>query len=115
MPRVKLLTKAIEKKLPPLGATEGKRLSEIQVPLKIFNPYGRGTWYIWERDPETNLCFGCADILEPELGYIDLNELINIQVGPVPGLYLERDRFWDGTVVDVGAACRLSWLKDETE
>jgi hypothetical protein len=108
MPKVKLLTKAIEKALPLLGSTEGKAPEKIKIPLKIFNPYGAGTWYIWERDPETNLCFGCAQILEAELGYIDLNELIDLQTAP--GLYLERDYHWEGTVQDIAKEYHFDFL-----
>jgi len=97
---MKILTKEIERRLPPLGSTEGKDPEDVSVPLKVFNPYGPGTWYIFERDPETNLCFGVAKIFETELGYIDLNELISVRVPPF-GLSLERDRYWSGTLKDV--------------
>lgn len=64
-----------------------------QVPVvKLFNPMGAATWLISEQDPAHpdqlfGLCdmgFGC-----PELGYVSLSELQDIQLGW--GLGIERD------------------------
>ena len=40
---MKLLTKAIQKKLPPLYANEDKAASEVRVWVKYFNPTGAAT------------------------------------------------------------------------
>jgi hypothetical protein len=87
---MKLITKAIEKALPPLYATEDVPLDEKIVHLKIFNPYGAGTWLIFEYNPETEIAFGLCDVGTPELGYVSLAELKSVKVPPF-GLPLERD------------------------
>ena len=46
---MKLLTKAQEKKLIDnynLQEANNGELEDIKVVAKIFNPYGRGTWYL---------------------------------------------------------------------
>jgi len=84
---MKIFTKEILKKLPQLYANEEKSPEEIKVPLKLFNPSGAGTWYITEYNPETGIAFGWCDLGYPELGYVNLNELLSIRV--------ERDMYWD--------------------
>ena len=87
---MKLMTKEIEKRIPKLYATENVPLAEKVVHVKIFNPYGIGTWLIFEYDPETKVGFGLCDLGCAELGYVDFNELSAVKVlGP---LGLERDR-----------------------
>lgn len=91
----KLLPKAIEKQLPPLYSQDGKDKSDVMVPLKIFNPYGLGTWYLYEYDPVERRFFGLVDLFEPEYGYVSLDELEAVSV-PCGGhnLPLERDCHW---------------------
>lgn len=91
-----ILTKAIINKLSknPIYVHDGKPPEQVPVILKIFNPYGPGTWYITEAElqNDTWISFGYA-CLAPgcgELGYIPLSELLALQ--PIPGLNLERDR-----------------------
>jgi hypothetical protein len=104
---MKLLTKAIEAKLPAFYSQEGRPLSEQRIWVKFFNPCGAGTWYGSEYDPETRTFFGYAQILPDggELGYFSLDELESLQL-PF-GLKIERDLHWDDettlqTVVDRG-------------
>jgi hypothetical protein len=66
--------------------------------VKLFNPTGIGTWYLSELDPETNVAFGLACVHEKELGYIDLNELLDFK-GQF-GLSLERDRWFKPKTLD---------------
>jgi len=95
MPRKQMLiTKAISKQLPPLYTNENKKDEDIKVPLKLFNPCGRGTWYITEYNPEEELGFGWCDLGEPELGYVSLAELRAIRIKPF-GLGIERDAHWN--------------------
>lgn len=61
--------------------------------VKLFNPTGRGAWYIAGFDPDTGLAFGVADLFEREAGDIDLNELAAVRVRF--GLPIERDLYWD--------------------
>ena len=63
--------------------------------LKLFNPVGAQTWLIAaiaeDEDTMYGLCdlgFGC-----PELGYVSLNEIENLDL-PF-GLKIERDTWWE--------------------
>lgn len=101
---MKLLTKAIIKKLPKLYATEGIPLQEKEIVCKFFNPCGAGTWYVIEGQEEDGdfIFFGLVDLHEKEFGYFSLNEL---QLIKLPfGLTIERDihffsrkvaQYWD--------------------
>ena len=84
---MKLLTKEIRKKLPPLGATDDQT-DPIEI-VKFFNPTGIGTWWACEFDPESRMFFGKADLGFPELGSFSLDELQSY-TGPF-GLGIERD------------------------
>ena len=57
--------------------------------VKLFNPVGRGTWYLSELDPETNVAFGLCCVHEKELGYVSIDELQSLKL-PL-GLSIERD------------------------
>lgn len=97
---MKLLTKQIRQKLPPLYAQEDKGGKAI-VHLKLFTPDGSFTWYLTEGSPimddrgkEVDFhFFGLVDGLEKELGYVALSELQNVR-GPL-GLPMERDLWWE--------------------
>jgi len=91
---MKLLTKTISKKIPPLYSQEGKGDAAIAY-LKLFLPWSSWTWYITEMNPETEECFGLVDGFERELGYFNLSELANI-TGPF-GLKIERDIAFEPT------------------
>lgn len=92
-PKMKLLTKEILKKLPPLRATENLSNRQKKVIVKFFNPGGNGTWYALEYDPKERLFFGYVDLMEKELGYFSLDELEAFR-GRF-GLGIERDAWWD--------------------
>ena len=95
----KIITKEIEKRLEkyPLYSQEGKG-EDATVVLKVFNPYGSGTWLITEGDRQENgdyLLFGyCTlDEAEWEWGYILLSELESIYIN-VYGCQLPLEREW---------------------
>ena len=107
---MKLLTKAIRKKLPGLYGQEGKGDDAI-VHIKFFTPDAQWTWYILEGNPEYNTIkdwpmwqqvddddiidfhfFGLVDGLEVELGYFNLSDLEKVR-GKF-GLPIERDMYW---------------------
>lgn len=90
---MQLITKAIAKKLPTIGANDNRVASEIKVPLKLFDPCGNWTWYVTEHDITTGEMFGFVVGLENELGSFDFNELSRFRNRM--GLPLERDRMWD--------------------
>ena len=96
---MKLLTKEIRGKLPPLYAQESKGGKAV-VHLKLFTPDSSFTWYITEGSPITDdkgteadfHFFGLVDGLDKELGYVALSELESVR-GPL-GLPIERDLHW---------------------
>lgn len=90
MAQRKLITKTIEKTLPPLGATSEER--DPMVRVKLFTPWTNWTWYLTEYDPKTEMAFGLTVGHEEELGYISLAELASIR-GPA-GLKIERDEYF---------------------
>jgi hypothetical protein len=95
---MKLMTKALLKKLPPIYSTEKTPLEEKLAVIKFFFPMGRGTWYGIEYNPEEKLFFGY--VLSPlgsdcdELGYFSLAELESVKVH---GLKIERDLYFKPT------------------
>jgi hypothetical protein len=92
---MKLLTKAIRRKLPPLYSQEEKGLDAI-VWVKFFTPDGAWTWYATEFDGK-DLFFGFVVGFEGELGYFRLSELR--QVRGALGLPVERDRYFQPTTL----------------
>ena len=62
--------------------------------LHYFVPYGKGDWWITERDigKRQIQAFGLVNLFDVELGYISLEEL---QVSP----YVELDFYWQPTTL----------------
>ena len=89
---MKLLTKAIRKALPELGATEGEG-EAARIVVKFFDPCGSWTWYATEFDGE-DIFFGLVDGWEKELGYFSLRELQSYK-GKF-GIGIERDTAYRG-------------------
>lgn len=83
---MKLLTKAIEKRLPKPYSTEEEKDPFAQV--KFFTPDSNWTWYATEFDGDDTF-FGLVDGFEMELGYFSKSELESA-TGPW-GLHIERD------------------------
>lgn len=92
---MKLMTKALEKALPPLGSTDGMGDAAV-AKAKFFHPLSNWTWYATEYDPETEMFFGLVKGFETELGYFSLTELEALRV---KGLPMERDRFFTPTTL----------------
>lgn len=95
---MKLLTKEIRQKLPPLYGQDGKGGKAV-VHLKLFTPSSLWTWYITEGSPilqdghEIDFrFFGLVEGHCKELGYVMLSELETVR-GPI-GLPIERDLWW---------------------
>ncbi|MQY58863.1 MAG: DUF2958 domain-containing protein [Clostridia bacterium] len=100
---MKLLTKELRKKLPPLYTNEEKSPEVTLVIVKFFDPCGSWTWYATEFDPETGIFFGYVRGLENELGYFSLKELEEYRGKPL-GLGIERDMYFgDHTLAEVMA------------
>ena len=87
---MKLVTKAIEKKVPALYEQDGKGMEAVAY-AKYFYPLGHATWFMTEYDPETETAFGWSELSAGcgELGYFSLAELKNF-TGSY-GVKIERD------------------------
>lgn len=88
---MKLLTKELRKKLPPLKSGEQQGL-EAKAIVKFFSPVSSWRWYASEFDGEDTF-FGLVDGFETELGYFSLSELESVKL-PM-GLSIERDLYWE--------------------
>ena len=86
---MKLMTKAIEKKIPALYGTENIPTEDKICQVKFFNPCGSWTWYAVEFDPDEGIFFGLVHGHEKEWGYFTLEELQSVRL-PF-GLGIERD------------------------
>lgn len=95
---MKLLTKKLREKLPPLYATEKEE--DPMVICKFFTPDSDWTWYAIEFDGDDRF-FGYVEGHFPETGYFSLSELESVR-GPW-GLPIERDRHF--------TPCRLSKVR----
>ena len=97
---MKLLTKAIRKKLPKLYANDGKDESETIVIVKFFDPCSNWTWYATEGEPVLDdndnevdfTFFGYVVGNFSEFGYFSLNELKKVKNRF--GLGIERDMYF---------------------
>ncbi len=96
---MKLLTKALRKRLPPLYATENEE--DPLVICRFFYPDFGWDWYAIEFD-EKDIFYGFVDGDFPELGYFSWAEL-HANRGQW-GLPIERDRSFK--------PCRLSALRE---
>ena len=76
---MKLITNEIVDKMPNLYDTEGIEAKNKVAQVKFFNPFGSGTWFGIEYDPNDRLFFGYVDLgYGGEWGYFSLNELEDI-------------------------------------
>jgi hypothetical protein len=87
---MKLLTRAIEKRLPAIGATE-KQGDDAVAQTRFFCLIGNMRWWPTEYDPVRRLFFGLVTGGDcDELGYFSLDELLSLQChGNCPAV--ERD------------------------
>lgn len=97
---MKLLTKEILKKLPPLYSQEN--VKDPTIVCKFFYPDFDWTWYAIEFDGKDQF-YGLVDGVEMELGYFSLSELLSNR-GKL-GLPVERDLYFK--------PCKLSEIMDK--
>ncbi len=92
---MKLMTKELEREFKKVGRQDNTR--DPIVVAKYFNPYGPGTWYATEYNPETRVFFGYVSIVgDPlcdEWGSFSLDELESLRVPPF-GFGIERDLYF---------------------
>jgi len=87
---MKLMTKELRKKIPPLYSQEG--VKDPIVYAKYFTSDSHWTWYVLEFDGKDTF-FGYVEGDYSEFGYFSLSELEKIR-GPL-GLKVERDLYWE--------------------
>ena len=91
---MKLFTKDINQKLFAQYRI-GSDLNKQKVVAKIFNPYGRGRWYLLNSDPnDPDYLWAIVQMGdEVEIGSVSRSELESIRIKP-HGLPLERDMYF---------------------
>jgi Protein of unknown function (DUF2958) len=101
---MKLVTKEILKKLPPLGSTADIPTEDKKVIARFFTPWAHYSWSVVEGEvqPDGDILFfgyvsGNCD--EYELGDFYLSQLAEIN-GPF-GMHVERDKLFRGTMGDI--------------
>ena len=69
----------------------GSDMSKQDVVVKIFNPFGAGTWYVMNADPEEpDYLWGIVNLFEVEMGSMSREELVSTRIPPL-NVRLERD------------------------
>ena len=96
-----LMTKEIEKKLPPIGTHSDTIAQDVPIIAKFFTPWTNWTWFVTEGTKEGDdwRFFGMVHGLENELCYFMLSDLEDV-TSPM-GLKIERDRGYTGTLSEV--------------
>lgn len=92
---MKLLTKAIERKLLANNAHMSDEIENEKVVVKFFNPSGQATWWVYSMDKNGD-CFGVAQMFDRdtrEMGYFNIHEIEAIKCPPF-GLPIERDMYY---------------------
>ena len=89
---MKLITKELEKIIPPFYSSEDVALEDKIVYAKFFLPDAQWNWLVLEYDRESNSIFALVDGLDAELGYASIEELE--QVRGHLGLHVERDIYF---------------------
>lgn len=91
---MKLMTKEIETKLPPIYTNDNKKPEDTPIIVKFFCPWNSWTWYATEGERIEGgdmKFFGWVQGDFSEMGYFLLSELESVR-GPV-GLKIERDMY----------------------
>ena len=88
---MKIITKEIADAFKKQGYTGNKEAKDIKIILKLFNPTGAGTWYLYEQeDEDIYMCFAnLGDPMFAECGSVSMSELMAYK-GRF-GLGIERD------------------------
>jgi hypothetical protein len=92
---MKILTKAILDAFAKQGYTGNKSAKDIKIVMKLFNPTGAGTWYLYEKEDD-DIYWGfvnLGDIDCAECGTVSMSELMAYK-GRF-GLGIERDMHFE--------------------
>lgn len=76
---MKLMTKELERKLPPMGATNGMSPDEIKIPAKFFDSATTLAFFPIEYDPQARICYGLVAGHECVLGRFSVDELESLE------------------------------------
>jgi hypothetical protein len=88
---MKILTKEILDAFTKQGYCGDKETKDIKIVLKLFNPTGVGTWYLYEKEDD-DIYWGFVNLGDPEMsecGTVSMSELMEFK-GRF-GLGIERD------------------------
>lgn len=88
---MELITTEVLKAFEKQGYTGDKEPKDIKIVVKLFNPVGAGTWYLYEREDE-DIYWGFVNLGDPEMsecGTVSMTELKEYK-GWL-GLGIERD------------------------
>jgi hypothetical protein len=99
---MKLVTKEILKKLPPLGSTDDIPTEEKKVIARFFTPWAHYSWSVVEGEVQPDgdlLFFGYTSGICGEWGDFYLSQIAEIK-GPF-GMHVERDKLFNGTMGDI--------------
>jgi hypothetical protein len=86
-----ILTKEVLNAFAKQGKTGNKSMKDIKIVLKLFNPCGAGTWYLYEKEDD-DIFWGfvnLGDVDCAECGTVSMSELMSLRL-PF-GLHIERD------------------------
>jgi hypothetical protein len=89
---MKIITKEIEAAFKKQGYTGNMETKDIKIVLKLFNPTGAGTWYLYEKEDD-DIYWGFVNLNDPEMaecGTVSMSELMAFK-GRF-GLGIERDK-----------------------
>ena len=84
---MELLTKVIKEEAEKQYSKAGDMSQKVVA--KFFDPVGSWTWYLMNKDPESDYCWGIVDGMAVEMGSFGLTELEQ-HTGHF-GLGIERD------------------------
>ena len=98
---MKLMTKEIEKKLPPIRYFEQSGKEPVAM-VKFFDPTGSWTWYVAEGQRQEDgdwLFWGAVDGFEFEYGYFTLHDIQHAKdcSTGIHALPIERDLYFHPT------------------
>jgi hypothetical protein len=92
---MKIITKQIENAFEKQGYCGDKEMKDIKIIMKLFNPMGAGTWYIYEKEDE-DIYWAFVDLgnkYDAEIGTISMKELTSIRLKL--GMKIERDMYFE--------------------
>ena len=88
---MELLTESI-KKVAEEQYEKGSDMDQ-KIVAKFFHPMADWTWYLMNKDPESDYCWGIVDGMAVEMGSFGLDELKNYTNDF--GLGIERDEYFE--------------------